>query len=108
MHRVTPASATANETALQPDHWYACTLQSWSIEAKGTPGYKGQPRKHARLACEWHLTGTEGDLIFDWRALPVGQQRDATLAMCRLLICALAGRDPRHEATPWIDTDTLE
>jgi len=106
--RVTPSTATASETAWQEDTWYGVTLREWEIEPKGTPGYKGQPTKHARLIATWQLNTNPEDWIFDWISLTVSQQADGTHAKAKLLICALAGRDPRQEQTPWIDDETLE
>jgi hypothetical protein len=89
------------------DVWYVGTLGEWSIDAKGTPGYKDQPRKHARVELHWKVDGSE-DELWDWVDLTVRPQKDGSPAKCKLLICALAGRDPRSELTPWVDDETME
>jgi hypothetical protein len=107
MSRITPSTATASETAWQPDTWYRGRLEAYEISLKGTPGWQGKPRKHNRVELQWAIAGTD-DLVFDWVDLTVSPRKDGTHAKCKVLICALAGRDPRVETGPWIDADTME
>jgi len=106
--RITPSSSTASDIAWQEDTWYPVTLKGYEIQPKGRVGYKGQPAKHTTLDITWALVEDEDTWIKDWVDLTVTPQRDGTQPKCKLFICTLAGRDPRREATPWVDDESLE
>lgn len=112
MSRQTPQSGY-DSFAWADDTWYDVKLKECPIEAKGTPGYQGKLRRHSTVAITWVLvppTAPEEEDVWvrDYVALTVRPQNDGTPANCKLLICALSGRDPRAEATPWVDDETLE
>jgi hypothetical protein len=112
MARVTTASSSANPYTWEEDVWYPVSLTGWEINPAGReitiPGKPVQTAKSAQLAVTWALLEDPETWIRDWINLTLRPKNDGTHAKVKLLICALAGKNPRDEATPWIDDETLE
>lgn len=107
MARVTTANGQTDYEWIE-DRWYELELERVDrIEPKGTPGYEGKPRRHARISLVWRLPGTD-TWLWDNFDLTVNNKTDGTPSSCKQLMCALEGRNHLHEATPWIDDETGE
>jgi hypothetical protein len=99
----------ASDVAWESEVWYGVTLKEEpTLEPKGSPGWKGQPRKHVRGQFIWVVDGTDDAWIFDWLDLTVKSQTNGTPSACCSLMCALTQRNPRLEQTPWVDDETME
>lgn len=113
MSRVTAQSSAGPVVNWQDDTLYPVLLKEYTVQPKGRPVTfqgKTKPHPYVTLDITWVLLpDLEADVwVRDFVDIKLSPSRDGKAAKARLLICCLAGRDPRHEATPWLDDESFE
>jgi hypothetical protein len=113
MTRVNPQTSVQPDHDWQDDTWYPVQLKSYEVQPKGrdiTYQGKTKPHPYVTLDITWVLLpDLDADVwVRDFVDVRLRADREGKPPKAKLLICCLAGRDPRQESTPWIDEDSLE